>query len=74
MLEATEMDFWRRAVGRSRFEKITNDRIGEVVQVTHMVVGEIKNRQLMWYGNVQKMSETQIPKQVINWKPSGNKT
>ena len=66
MLETTEMDFWKRATGRSRFERITNERIDEIMQVTHTRVDEIKNRQFIWYEHVQRMPETRIPNQVIN--------
>ena len=34
---------------------------------------EVKNRQLMWYGHVQRMPEIRISKQVINRKPSGSR-
>ena len=37
------------------------------------VVDEIKNRQLMWYGHVQGMPETRIPKRAISWKPLGRR-
>ena len=42
MLKATETGFWGRTVSRSRLERITNDRIGEVVEVTRTIV-EILN-------------------------------
>ena len=53
-LEATEMDFWRRVARRSRLERVTNDRIGEIIQVMHTIVDEIKNRQIILYGHVQE--------------------
>ena len=65
MLEATGMDFQRRATERSRFEKVTN----EIMQVKHMIEDEIKNGKLIWYGYVERMPETRIPKQIINYKP-----
>ena len=34
---------------------------------------EIKNGRLTWYGRVQRMIETRIPKQVANWKPPGGR-
>ena len=70
MLEAAEMDFWRRTT-KSRLERVTNERIWEIMKVTHTIVDEIKNRQLTWYEHVQRMLETRIPKQVTNWKPPG---
>ena len=73
MFEATEIVFWRRAAGRSRLERVTKERIREIMQVTHAMSDEIKNGQFMWYGHVKRMPETRIPKQVINWKPLGRR-
>ena len=73
MLEATEMDFWRRSAGKSRLERITNERIREIMEVKHTIVDDIKNSQLIWYGHVQRMAEIRIPKQIINWKPAGRR-
>lgn len=56
-LKATEMDFWRRAAGRSKKERIPNDRIREIMGITHTIVDEIKERQLVWYAHVQKMDD-----------------
>ena len=58
MLEAVKIDFWQRAARGSRLERVTNERIREIIQVTHKIVDEIKNRRLMWYRHVQKMPET----------------
>ena len=65
ILEAGEMDIWRRTV-RLRLERVTKERIQEIVQVIHTIVKEIKNRRLTWYGHVQRMPETVILKRVIN--------
>ena len=46
MLQATEMDFRGRAAGRSRLERVTNERITEIMQATLTRVNEIKNTQL----------------------------
>lgn len=37
-LRTTEMDFWRRAVGRSKIERITNVRIREIMEINHSTV------------------------------------
>ena len=39
------------------------------MQVRYVIVDET-NRKLTWYGDVERMPETQIPKLVINWKPT----
>jgi len=73
MLEATEMDFWRRAAGRSRMEKVTNIRIREIMKVKHTIADDIMDKQLVWFGHVQRMEITRIPKQIIEWKPGGRR-
>lgn len=73
MLKATEMDYWRRAAGRSRMERIPNERIREVMKVKHTIVDDIQDKQLIWFGHVQRMPETRIPKQVMQWKPGGRR-
>ncbi|XP_057670224.1 uncharacterized protein LOC130902259 [Diorhabda carinulata] len=73
MLEATEMDYWRRAAGISRLEKISNDRIREIMKVQHTITEDIRMNQLRWYGHVQRMPEDRIPKQILNWAPQGRR-
>lgn len=72
-LEATEMDFWRRAAGRSRVERITNDRIREIMGVHRTITDDIRTKQLRWYGHVQRMADERLPKQVLDWKPIGRR-
>jgi len=73
MLKGTEMDYWRRAADRSRMERIPNERIREIINVKHTIVDDIQDKQLVWFGHVQRMPETRIPKQVIQWKPGGRR-
>ncbi|XP_056648205.1 uncharacterized protein LOC130452786 [Diorhabda sublineata] len=73
MLEATEMDYCRRAAGISRLEKIRNDRIREIMKVQHTITEDIRVNQLRWYGHVQRMPEDRIPKQILNWAPQGRR-
>lgn len=72
-LQATEMDYWRRAAGKSRMEKITNVRIREIMGVTHTIVEDIRINQLRWFGHIQRMPEERIPKQVWEWTPRGRR-
>lgn len=72
-LEATEMDFWRRAAGRSRIERITNTRIREIMNVDHTIVDDIRDKQLIWFGHVQRMPQSRLPKQVLEWRPGGKR-
>ncbi|XP_044760850.1 uncharacterized protein LOC123318297 [Coccinella septempunctata] len=71
VLLATEMDFWRRAAGRSRTERIRNERIRDIMGIKHTIVDDIRTKQLVWFGHVQRMPEDRIPKQTLLWKPLG---
>ncbi|XP_043498441.1 uncharacterized protein LOC122525861 [Polistes fuscatus] len=65
MLRTTEMDFWRRAAGVSRRDKIRNTRILEIMDVKHTIIDDIKTKQLRWFGHVQRMEDERLPKQVL---------
>ncbi|KAK4881259.1 hypothetical protein RN001_004578 [Aquatica leii] len=57
MVNATEMDYWRRAAGKSKRERVTNERIRGIMEVSHILMDYIKTIQLKWYGHVQRMHE-----------------
>ena len=60
LLEATEMDYWRRAAARSKLEKVRNVRIREIMGVQYSVVDDIKTKQLRWFGHVQRMPDNRL--------------
>jgi len=72
-LMATEMDFWRRAAGKSKLERYTNERIREIMGVTHTIADEVRVKQLRWYGHVQRMPEERLPKQIFKYTPQGRR-
>ena len=37
------------------------------------LLDEITGKQLIWYGHVERMDPTRLPKIMINWKPEGRK-
>ena len=55
------MDFWRRSAGISRKDKIINTIIKQKMNVTKSLLGDIKTKQLQWYGHVQRMEEGRLP-------------
>lgn len=73
MLITTEMDFWRRSAGRSRRDRVRNDRIREIMGVRKTITDDIKTKQLIWYGHVQRMTEDRLPKQILTWAPHGRR-
>ena len=38
-----------------------------------MILDEITRKQLIWYGHVERMDPTRLPKIMIHWKPEGRK-
>lgn len=72
-LLSLEMDFWRRAAGISRAERITNQRIREIMKVGQTIIDEVQRRQLVWYGHVERMNNGRIPKQILQWVPTERK-
>jgi len=38
-----------------------------------MILDDITRKQLIWYGHVEKMDQTRLPKIMIHWKPEGRK-
>lgn len=41
MLFAIELDFWRKAAGKSNRDGVTNDKIREMMDVIHTIVKNI---------------------------------
>jgi len=70
-LNSTKLDFWRRSARSSRKDKIRNNIIKQKMNVTTCLLDDIKTKQLQWYGNVQRMEEWRLPKEVIKWRPPG---
>ncbi|XP_030750470.1 uncharacterized protein LOC115878198 [Sitophilus oryzae] len=73
LLEATEMDFWSRVAGKSKLDRVRNERIQNIMEVKHRITDDIKINQLRWYGHVQRMEESRIPKKILNWTPQGKR-
>jgi len=38
-----------------------------------MILDDITRKQLIWYGRVERMDRTRLPKIMIYWKPEGRK-
>jgi hypothetical protein len=38
-----------------------------------MILDYITRKQLIWYGHVERMEPTRLPKIMIHWKPEGRK-
>jgi len=67
------MDALRRSVGISKLDRKTNEYVREKMDVPDTTLDEITRKQLIWYGHVDSMDLTRLPKIMINWKPEGRK-
>ena len=63
-LNSREMDFCRRSARISRKDKIRNNIIKQKMNVTRSLLGDIKNKQLKWYGYDQRMEEGRCQKKL----------
>ena len=39
----------------------------------YKILDDITRKQLIWYGHVERMGPTRLPKIMIHWKPEGRK-
>ena len=69
-LLVTEMDFWRRSARVSRQDRIRNERIRDIMGVGEDIVEKIEQKQLRWYGHVERMPPERIPRMVLQWIPT----
>ena len=70
-INATEMDALRRSARISKLDRKTKEYIREKMDVPDTILDKITRKQLIWYGHVDRMDRTRLPKIMINWKPEG---
>jgi len=68
-INATEVDALRRSPRISKLDRKTNEYIREKMNAQDTILDEITQKQLIWYGHVERMDPTRLPKIMINWKP-----
>jgi hypothetical protein len=72
-LQAFQMDFLRRNCGISRLDHVRNDRIKEIMDLDKTIIDRVEEKQLVWYGHLQRMSEERWPKKIWEWTPQGRR-
>jgi len=50
-----------------------NEYIRGKMDTLDMILDDITWKQLIWYGHVERMGPTRLPKIMIHWKPEGRK-
>ena len=66
---ATEMDGFRRSSRISRKDRIRNVTIRQQTGLEETIMKEIEQKQLTWYGHVQRMAEGRLPRIALRWMP-----
>ena len=69
----TEMDALRRSARISKLDRKTNEYIRGKMDAQDMILDDITRKQLIWYGHVERMDPTRLPKIMIHLKPEGRK-
>ena len=54
-------------------DRKTNEYIRGKMNAQDMILDDITQKQLIWYGHVERMDPMQLPKIMIHWKPEGRK-
>jgi hypothetical protein len=72
-INGTEMDPLRRSSRISKLDRKRNEYIREKMDAPDKILDETAGKQLIWYGHVERMDRTRLPKIMINWKLEGRK-
>lgn len=70
-ITAVEMRCMRRMIGKTRRDRIRNERIREEVGQKRTIVNKIEERQLKWYGHVRRMGDERKTKQAFEMRVEG---
>ncbi|XP_045466796.1 uncharacterized protein LOC123675482 [Harmonia axyridis] len=64
------MDALRRSARISRMERIRNQEVRNQMGVEGTIMDGIERKQLIWYGHVQRMGQSRLPKITMEWIPN----
>jgi len=67
------MDALRRSARVCKLDRKTNEYIRGKMEAQDMILDDITRKQLIWYGHIERMDPTRLPKIMIHWKPEGRK-
>jgi hypothetical protein len=57
----------------SKLVRKTNECVREKMNEQDTILDVITRKQLIWYGHVERMDPTRLPKVMNNWKPEERK-
>jgi hypothetical protein len=67
------MDALRRSARTSKLDRKPNEIIRGKMDAQDIILDEITRKQIIWYGHVERMDPTRIPKIMIHCEPEGRK-
>ena len=70
-LLVAEMSWLRRILGRSRRERIRNEKTREDLGVKETVIDKIRKRRLTWFGHVTRMDVRRLPAAALHGNVEG---
>jgi len=71
-LEDAEMHFLRSVKGYTRLDKIRSQVIRKELEISGIQDVRSKHKQ-NWINHLERMDNTRLPKQALNYKPRGRK-
>lgn len=72
-IRTVELDFMRRSLQLTRQDRVKTQYIWDKMEINCSVTKKLENKQLQWYGHVERMSETRWPKQILQYSPRGKR-
>src|SRR6218665_3992460 len=75
-LLVADMSWLSRIIGRSRREKVRNERTREELgaEETVEISQKIKKRRLQWFGHVERMAEKRLPNAALHGHVEGKRS
>ncbi|CAG9833888.1 unnamed protein product [Diabrotica balteata] len=67
------MDVFKRSLGISRRERVRNKEEIRRIGIDGYLTTDIERKQLIWYGHVQRIEDTRLPKKIMQWVPPNRK-
>ena len=71
-IQASEMKFLRRAIGKTKKDRVRNTKIRKDVDQTPLN-DILEQKQLKWYGHLVRMDENRIVKKIFQCKEEGKR-
>lgn len=71
-IQAAEMKFLRRSIGKTRRDRIRNERMREILKVDKLQ-DKIDTGQLRWFGHLLRMDESRIARRIFEARTSARR-